>query len=71
MKITILRATKIDGKTYGAGDAAEVETSIGLQLVNMGKAQPHEEAAPVVEDRSVGLTTKSAKGLIKRKKKAD
>jgi len=66
MKIKILRSTKIAGQTYAAGDVADVENHIGFQMIAMGKCEAHEDAAPVVEDRSVGLTTKSAKSLLKR-----
>jgi len=66
MKIKVLRSTKIAGQTYAAGDVADVENHIGFEMIAMGKCEAHEDAAPVVEDRSVGLTTKSAKSLLKR-----
>jgi len=68
MKIEVTRDVLIQGQPYEAGAVVEVSEKIGMQLVNIGKAQPYEKA-PAKEDRAVGLTTKSAAGLLKRKKK--
>jgi hypothetical protein len=45
-----------------------VSESIGIELVNMGKCAPVEDA-PSITDRAIGLTTKSAAALTKRGKK--
>lgn len=70
MKIKCLRNVVIGGDHYDAGDVADVSIEVGTRLINMGKAQPHEEEPKAKKDRSVGLTTKSAAGLLKRAKKA-
>ena len=71
MKITVTRAVAIGGVHHEPGETVDVADEVGIRLTNMGKAQPA-EGAPQVEDRAVGLTTKSAGPLVKRgaKKKA-
>ena len=68
MKIICTRNVVIGGEHYEAGDKAEVSNEVGIRLVNMGKAKA-DEAPAKKEDRAVGLTTKSASGLLKRIKK--
>lgn len=68
MNIRCKRNVAIGGKSYEVGDVVDVADEVGIRLVNMGKAEPCEAAAPAVEDRAVGLTTKKAKSLIKRVK---
>lgn len=70
MKIKVKRSTKINGQTYHNGDVVDVPNHVGIEMINMGKCEAHEESAPSLKDRSIGLTTKSASGLLKRKKKA-
>lgn len=67
MKIKCTRAVIIKGQPYEAGDILTVEQHEGLDLINMGKAQPYDEQS--LANRAVGLTKKSAGSLVKRKAK--
>ena len=64
MKLKITRTCMVQGKTAEAGSIVDLPDNIGLDLVNIGKAQPHDEAS--ITDRAVGLTKKSAASLVKR-----
>lgn len=68
MKIILTRDVNIGTDHYESGDKADVSNEVGIRLINMGKAKP-DEAPKQTEDRAVGLTTKSASGLLKRIKK--
>ena len=72
MQIKCTRDVLIQGVPHEACSVVEVSEKIGLQLINIGKAQPVGDAETVKGDRAVGLTTKSAGALLKRgaKKKA-
>jgi len=67
MKLKITRTCMVQGKTAEAGTIVELPENIGLDLVNIGKAQPHDETT--LTDRAVGLTKKSASSLVKRSAK--
>lgn len=67
MKIKCTRAILIKGQAYEAGDTVTLEQHEALDLINMGKAQPVDEKS--LTDRAVGLTTKSAGAITKRKAK--
>jgi len=68
MKLVYKRAIVVHGEARAVGDTIEVSESIGIELVNMGKCAPVEDA-PSITDRAIGLTTKSAAALTKRGKK--
>ena len=68
MNIICTRNVVIGGTHYEEGDKADVSNEVGIRLINMGKAKP-DETPKQTEDRAVGLTTKSASGLLKRIKK--
>ena len=72
MQILCKRSMVIKGVAHEVGDVVEVDNHIGLELVNIGKAEPYEAPVAPKEDRAIGLTTKSAASLLKRgmKKKA-
>jgi len=57
----------VQGKTAEAGTIVDLPENIGLDLVNIGKAQPHDETT--LTDRAMGLTKKSASSLVKRSAK--
>lgn len=57
----------IKGAPYQAGDVVDLEQHEALDLINMGKAQPADDAS--LTNRAVGLTKKSAASLVKRKAK--
>lgn len=67
MKIKITRTCMVQGQPAEAGSVLDLPDSIGLDLVNIGKAQPYEEAS--LTDRAMGLTKKSASSLVKRSAK--
>jgi len=67
MKLKITRTCMVQGKTAEAGTIVDLPENIGLDLVNIGKAQPHDETT--LTDRAVGLTKKSASSLVKRSAK--
>ena len=66
MQIKGTRDVLIQGVPHEAGAVVEVSEKIGLQLINIGKAQPHGDDDAGKGDRAVGLTTKSAGALLKR-----
>lgn len=68
MKITLTRDTAIGGEHFQAGKTVTVGDAEGVELINMGKAQPS-GGKRKVKDRSVGLDTKKAGGLVKRSRK--
>lgn len=67
MKLKITRTCMVQGKTAEAGTIVDLPENIGLDLVNIGKAQPHDETT--LTDRAMGLTKKSASSLVKRSAK--
>ena len=67
MKLKITRTCMVQGKTAEAGTIVDLPENIGLDLVNIGKAQPHDDTT--LTDRAVGLTKKSASSLVKRSAK--
>lgn len=67
MKIKCIRPMIIRGQPHEVGDIVTVEVHEGLDLINMGKAQPYDEQS--LANRAVGLTKKSAGSLVKRKTK--
>ena len=67
MKVKITRTCMVQGKTAEAGTIVDLPENIGLDLVNIGKAQPHDETT--LTDRAMGLTKKSASSLVKRSAK--
>lgn len=67
MKLKITRTCMVQGKTAEAGTIVDLPENIGLDLINIGKAQPHDDTT--LTDRAVGLTKKSASSLVKRSAK--
>lgn len=68
MKIKCKRNILIKGASHSVGDIVEVEDNIGLDLVNTGRVEVYEDKVGIT-DRAVGLTKKSAAGLVKRNTK--
>ncbi len=64
MKIKITRTCMVQGQPAEAGSVLDLPDSIALDLVNINKAQPHDDTT--LTDRAVGLTKKSASSLVKR-----
>jgi hypothetical protein len=67
MKVKVTRTCLVQGKEVTAGDVIDLPDNIGLDLINIGKAQPHDDTS--MTDRAVGLTRKSAGSLVKRSAK--
>jgi hypothetical protein len=67
MKVKITRTCMVQGKTAEAGTVVELPDNVGLDLINIGKGQPHDDTS--MTDRAVGLTRKSAGSLVKRSAK--
>ena len=68
MKITLTRDTGIKGEHVAAGTTVDLPDRLALELISLGKAQPASGKAKT-QDRSVGLDTKSAAALTKRKRR--
>lgn len=64
MKVKVTRTCLVQGKEVKAGDVVDLPDNIALDLVNIGKAQPHDDTS--ITDRAVGLTRKSAGAIVKR-----
>lgn len=58
----MLKGCMAGGERRKAGDVVELPASEGNALISMGRAEQVEapKAAPVVEDRAVGLTEETA-----------
>ena len=67
MKVKVTRTCLVQGKEVTAGDVIDLPDNIGLDLINIGKAQPHDDTS--ITYRAVGLTRKSAGAIVKRGKK--
>ena len=65
MKIILSRDAAIGGRHCAVSETADVSDADAQALSKLGKAQPN-NAAKAGDDRSVGLTTSYAPGLVKR-----
>lgn len=66
MKITLLRATRVDGKVINSGDSIEISQQDGNFLVNTGVATLSSAKKEKKTDRSDGLKSSTTKGVKNR-----
>jgi hypothetical protein len=66
MKITLLRATRVDGKVVNSGDTIEISEKDGNFLVNTGVATLSSAKKEKKTDRSDGLKSSTTKEVKNR-----
>ena len=66
MRITLLRASRIDGKMINASDSVEVSEKDGNFLINTGIATLSTAKKEKKSDRSDGLKSSTTKEVKKR-----
>lgn len=66
MKITLLRATRVDGKVINSGDSIEISQQDGNFLVNTGVATLSSAKKEKKTDRSDGLKSSTTKEVKNR-----
>ena len=66
MKITLLRATRVDGKVVNSGDTIEISEQDGNFLINPGVATLSSAKKEKKTDRSDGLKSSTTKEVKNR-----